>query len=320
LPERSILQIHWPRRSSFAQRLDDHGFQIVALARHPLDVLISLLHFSLHHSTARWLEGEAGNESSILGAMPGSAAFQDYARGPRAAALLDVTRQWWRAAGSYRLHFEGLVEDPRAQLEALVEHLGFEPRSSLASAIESTSLDKLRAFTQAPQHFWQGQPGLWRRLLTAADAAAIHSAHEDLFAELGYECDPDLDLSAAQADANWIQLTWSGLADSLQNHHISRHTVRQLETRLDAAGKEIGSLQSQIASLQEQVGIHRLAFEELAEIKSWLRRSGMTWEHIRVLGPSSLGLARQLHHFSTRVPLLGKVTRALSRLGLSQSR
>ena len=123
LPQSCVLQIHWRRLPLFVQRLEYHGFRIVALARHPLDVLISILHFSLHHSTARWLEGEGGNESSILGAMPGSALFQEYATGPRAAALLDVTRQWWNAPGSYRIHFEDLVAF-NVHFAGQADHLG----------------------------------------------------------------------------------------------------------------------------------------------------------------------------------------------------
>jgi Sulfotransferase domain len=319
LPERCVLQVHWPRRPSFLERLEEYGFQIVALARHPLDVLISILHFALHHSTARWLEGEGGNEASILGAMPGSAAFQEYACGPRATALLDVTRQWWQAAGSYRLHFEDLVADPGTQLDTLVDHLGFDPRASLASAIESTSLDKLRAFTQAPQHFWQGKPGLWRRLFTAADARAIYLAHEELFAELGYECNPDLDLSAAQADANWIQLNWSALADSLQNQQICRHTVRQLEARLEAAQHQMTALREQMAGLEEQLRICQPCFDEVAEFKNWLTRLGMTWDRVKVLGPASLSLAQKLHYLSMRVPLLSRTIKILSRAALVHS-
>jgi hypothetical protein len=315
LPETCVLQIHWPRQPRFVERLADYGFRTVALARHPLDVLVSILHFSLHHSTARWLEGEGGNEAPIFGAMPGSAAFLDYATGSRAAALLDVTRQWWQAPGSYRLHYEDLVERPGEQLDTLINHLGFKPCQPPADALESTTLDKLRAFTQAPQHFWQGKPRLWRRLLTAAEAAAIYSAHEELFAELGYSCDPDLDLSGAQADANWIELNWSGLADSLQNHHIAQHTVRQLEARLNAADDQITDLQTQLANLQERLQACQPPLAELDEIKGWLRRSGMTWGEVNVLGSASLRLAAKLHRLSARLPLVIRTLRAASRLG-----
>src|SRR3712207_3137993 len=41
LPPRCVLQIHWNRVEPFVSRLDRHGFRVVVLARHPLDVLMS---------------------------------------------------------------------------------------------------------------------------------------------------------------------------------------------------------------------------------------------------------------------------------------
>jgi hypothetical protein len=62
LPPSCVLQLHWHPVESFLKRLEDQGFRVIVLSRHPLDVLISILHFSLHDKTAGWLEGEHGNE------------------------------------------------------------------------------------------------------------------------------------------------------------------------------------------------------------------------------------------------------------------
>ena len=100
LPERVVLQMHWKRHPAFEAKLLKYGFRVVVMVRHPLDVLISILHFSLHdRATARWLDGEEGNERPIFGAMPRSCAFREYVLGKRAAALLSVTPQWWKAPG-----------------------------------------------------------------------------------------------------------------------------------------------------------------------------------------------------------------------------
>src|SRR5437879_4423754 len=78
LPPECVLAAHWHRTPSFLERLREAGFKVIIPARHPLDVLVSILQFSLHdRSTLRWLEGENGNERSIYGAMPGSTAFLD---------------------------------------------------------------------------------------------------------------------------------------------------------------------------------------------------------------------------------------------------
>ena len=64
LPARAIVQLHWPADdAAFAARLAEHGFRVVVSARHPLDVLISILAFCQHDdSTLRWLGGAAQDE------------------------------------------------------------------------------------------------------------------------------------------------------------------------------------------------------------------------------------------------------------------
>ena len=101
VPEDWLFAVHWRPTRPFLDRLTWHGFRVVVLIRHPLDVLISTLQFCWRSdSTARWLEGEGGDERSLWGAMPRSAAFLQYAAGPRAAALLSVSPEWRRLPGS----------------------------------------------------------------------------------------------------------------------------------------------------------------------------------------------------------------------------
>src|SRR3954470_22779750 len=58
LPPEVVLQIHWRRTPAFAVRLKEHGFRVVTVARHPLDVLISILHFCIYDSESEhWLLG-----------------------------------------------------------------------------------------------------------------------------------------------------------------------------------------------------------------------------------------------------------------------
>src|SRR6266446_4724682 len=46
-PAEGLLAIHWHPTPAFLDRLREEGFQPIVLARHPLDVLISILHFAL---------------------------------------------------------------------------------------------------------------------------------------------------------------------------------------------------------------------------------------------------------------------------------
>src|SRR5436305_300595 len=71
LPAGCALQLHWRPTASLLAQLAAHRFTVVALCRHPLDVLVSVLHFCRHEPlTHRWLGGEGGCECGLYGALP----------------------------------------------------------------------------------------------------------------------------------------------------------------------------------------------------------------------------------------------------------
>ena len=209
LPTDCSVQIHWHRTPSFVRALADARFRVVTLVRHPLDTLISVLQFCQNDSsTLRWLEGEYGDERPIYGAMPCSAAFRAYATGARAAVLLEVGREWWADAGG-GVRYEDLVADPAGGLERLTAALGAQPRRPVAEVIDRTTLPRMRERVGSNHHFWQGRPGLWKLLLTAPVADEVAGVHRAYCKEFAYACDPDPELTPAQADANWVAcLAW----------------------------------------------------------------------------------------------------------------
>jgi hypothetical protein len=225
LPTRCVLQIHWHRAEPFLSLLKHHNFHVVSLSRHPLDVLISILHFARNESeTGRWLEGEGGSETGILRASPRSREFLEYATGPRASSLLSVSREWWQAPGSLQLRYEELVRDPAEALKRLGEAMDCPASgAAIAEAIATNSLDSLRK-NSSNQHFWRGRPDHWRRLLTTTEALRIAYAQRASFDELDYECDPDESLSEAQADANWEQELHKDLI--MENARLMAETIR----------------------------------------------------------------------------------------------
>jgi hypothetical protein len=265
LPEECVLQIHWHPLPSFLERLERHGFRVVALARHPLDVLISILQFALHEPTARWLEGEAGNERPIYGAMPRSAAFLEYATGKRAAALLAVSREWWTVPSSVQVHYEELVRDPRGELRRLGELVGAPLRKPLEQAIEANTIPKLRAkFAENARHFWQGKAGLWRTLLTVAEAEPIAAAHADVFATLGYVCDPDPTLSEFEADANWLKLVWADLAEGLHSLRQTQRDKDKVEAKLSATEEALITLKNELERTRVERDSRQQALDTVA--------------------------------------------------------
>lgn len=263
LPPACVLQVHWRLIPSFMARLQENGFRVVVMGRHPLDVLISILHFSLHDpATARWLEGEDGNERGIFGAMPRSDAFRDYATGPRAAALLSVSSEWWHVPGVLQVRYEDLNANPQAELERVISGLGNSPVKPVPEAIEATTIPKLRARWQNNHYFWKGKTRLWRSLLTACDVEAIAPALERFINTLGYEISPDPELDASQADSNWLKFVWTDLVEDLHNLAKTQRALRTAEKALVDAHARCGQLQETVGRLEQTV--NRLAPELVA--------------------------------------------------------
>jgi hypothetical protein len=252
LPRDCIFAIHWQRVPSFVRLLQGQGFRVIVLARHPLDVLISILQFCWRSPTERWLEGEGGNERPLHGAMPRSAAFLDYATGPRAAALFRVSLDWWRFPGCLAVRYEDLVGDPDNTVAQLVGQIGRPPRLPIPEALAATSLPALRTLTGDRHHFWQGKVGLWKSLLTAPEARAVAEAHRGFFSELGYQCDPDPCLTPGQADRNWVELVGAKVVEDLR--------------ALEPARRGLAEAQANLAGLrEEQAGLH----EQLGQSQRW---------------------------------------------------
>jgi len=292
LPNDCVLQIHWHRIDSFVDRLDHYGFRIIALARHPFDALISILQFALYNSTTRWLEGEAGNEAGILGAMPRSSAFLRYSQGPRAKVLLNLTREWWSSPDCMRARYEDLVDDAPKAITGLIEGLGRQFKLPLVEVIRKTSLGKLRANTCGEHHFWLGKVGIWRCLLTAAEAGILEQVHGALCTDLGYSCRPQCGLSAEEADENWVRLAWTNLADKVQNARIQQDIIIKLEGKLATAQHQCEQLQQRLEALEKAAEEARAAYD-----------------------PEDLQLARRLHELAARYPRLSEQARQAARFG-----
>jgi hypothetical protein len=310
--------MHWHRYPSFVDRLEQYGFRVLVLARHPLDVLISILHFAMHEPTSRWLEGEEGTERPIFGAMPRSTAFLDYATGPRAAALLSVSREWWRTPGCVPVRYESLVQDPQSELARLQEVFGLAARKPIAEVLAATTLRNLRVLNDNIHHFWQGRVGLWRSLLTAAEATRIAEAQGPVFSELGYACDPDPHLTGREADANWTRLAWEALVDDLQNLRILQRDNDKLTARCTALEADLAAAKARVEACEQD--LHQ-AISAQAELERARQTQGARLQYLEArlaeaegLGPNSLRFARKLNRFAGRHPRASALVKRMLRL------
>lgn len=339
LPPSCVLQMHWRRTDSFVERLRQHRFRVVVMARHPLDVLISILHFSLHdRATAKWLEGEGGNERGIFGAMPRSTAFREYVKGPRAAALLAVSAEWWNAAGCLGIRYEDLNQDPEATLQRAIGELGGAPRIGVPQAIETATIPKLRSRWQTQHYFWLGKIGLWRCLLPRAEVEPLAAHLTPNLSHLGYTTEPDSSLSALQADANWINLVWSDLAEELQDLSVTKKVLRstrqaleesqaharclheagqRTEADLAAARAECAevrdSLGAQLTAARAEIDALKQALIATQQSQQWalqqLETAQARLASLEDIGPLTLQLARKVRRISAEYPRLARTVK-----------
>jgi Sulfotransferase domain len=266
-----VLQLHWRRTPEFVAKLDEHGFRVVTVARHPLDVLISILHFCVYESESeQWLLGAGGSEADIYGAMPRSRTFIEYAKGPRAAELLAVTQDWWNQPGVVGVRYEDLVADTANELRRLEEVFGPIRCGSVQEAVEACTMGRLRQQT-TNNHFWQGRPGLWRHLLPEAEANEIVSA----LPTPAYPIDLDPALDALTADRNWVRL-------------VGEETKRALRRANDGHRAQLKEKADRIADLERHE----------AELETRLRNS------VTLSGP----IARAVKSFWNRSPWLRRLT------------
>jgi Sulfotransferase domain len=300
LPATCIVQLHWHPEPGFLAHLKKAEFRVVVLARHPLDVLISILHFALHDPTARWLEGEGGNERTIYGAMPRSTAFLDYATGPRAKALLSISLEWGSLSGCTTLRYEDLLSQTAIELTRIAQELGVAPDLPVEAAMAETTLPKLRELTKNNNHFWQGQSNLWKNLLTATEATQIARAHSDVLAKNGYCCDPDPELTGSQADANWVNIVWARLTEELHVLKHYKHNVELLE-------KELAERRQELDYARTELGRMHGAYQGLECVTTNLRRhhSELLAHHNELIDgmtPAAIAMAFRVGRISKRYP------------------
>jgi hypothetical protein len=241
LPLRCVIQIHQYPQPEFLPLLDTSGTRVIMPIRHPFDVLISYLNYIYYiHEEASGETCTCGS-CQIAGVSPGSEEFIDYATGFEGRSLLCYGPAWVRRAPFYafRLRYEDLVAAPEPTLLTVAEWLGEPYRRPIDDVVESNSIGRRRAERDIwHYHFWQGQPGLWRKLLTAENARRIARGVPEPFIWLGYECDPNESLSAIEADLNWHKLQVYSMRDHLRLERTKhRAALRELEhTRSRLAG------------------------------------------------------------------------------------
>jgi hypothetical protein len=162
---------------------------VVSAARHPLDVLLSILMFSQReNATNKWLAGDGGGEDLLHGHEPGDPAFSEWATSTRARLLLSLTPEWWASPATHRVRYEDLVAEPEAAFRRLIERGDLVAATDLGAAVAGHSSDQIHALSGGV-HVGRASPGAWRELLSDELVDTLIAIHHDVFVSLGY--DPD---------------------------------------------------------------------------------------------------------------------------------
>lgn len=145
LPENLIMQIHWYREPSMQAFIVENNFQVLVIARHPLDILLSVLHFAQYEETVeRWLGGNCEIPAKLKSATPTSEAFLNFALSWGAENLLSISYLWWQDQRAIRVRYEDLVAAPQASFAAIETRLRLVPSQGWSTAIADNLLNRLR--------------------------------------------------------------------------------------------------------------------------------------------------------------------------------
>jgi hypothetical protein len=203
LPDGFITAMHWHYTTQMQRLLYEKKIETLVTVRHPLDVLISILQFcQFEPATAQWLNGEGGNEASLMGANPTDRCFLDYALSDRAAALLSVSLEWAPAAKAI-VHYEDLVENPHQTMSSVLKILEEPQAQGLDDVILAYRFPELKAVIH--HHAWRGQPGLWKSVVVEEYRQAIYQRHRGVFDGFGYRIEaqkPEVE----EARSQWREL------------------------------------------------------------------------------------------------------------------
>jgi hypothetical protein len=320
LPGRVAFQIHWDPVEPFLGLMRRYGFQVVTVARHPLDLFLSLLNLRQYTDVSPHWDESNGGAGTLVGATPRSEAFLDFACGPMAASLLSPTLEWLRMPGTVGVRYEDLVADTLGTLSQVTQAVSPDLRRSPADVAPDHTMDRARAgYGVWHYHYWQGKPGHWKTLLTPREAHRIADAHAGAFAQLGYTCDPDPDLDDAQADLNWYRIQHDSirkhLADERSKHQVTRSNFQSELAQRATAEATLAAAQSQAETALQALEVlrekHADRRKALAKARTRLNLARQRLLEVESLGPYSIQLARTMQNLSRQHPRLASAVKQL---------
>lgn len=257
-----VMQIHWEPTDELVSTLSRSNFRLFTLARHPCDVLLSILQYAQKaEETSRWLAGRGGDESPLRGATPLSEEFRGYALSDRARQLLSLSAKWASIEGCHVLRYEDLVADTVKKMEEVRASLDVPPSYRLEIAVSASRLNAMRStHTTRSFHFWQGRPGLWHEFVPGRLAEEIAMYHPEAFSLGSYVVSHAADRTIPEALHRWRELQ-----------------VESEKTQVETLGDELELTRDRLAAYKEIA-------EQVSETPAveFVRRHGLGLRSVRV--------------------------------------
>ena len=206
LPERVVIQLHWPRTKYLQSLLEGAKVKVVTLSRHPFDILVSILRFAqTEPETIGWLWGRGGDEEGLLDVDPASQEFAQWATSERALNLLDVTGSWLNANQVEMVSYERLVSSPEEEVDRLLKRLSLLPVRPIAGAVHRFTPDSVNG-RKSIQHTWTATTDMWREVIPSDLAVQLSTRYGHQLQQLGFTATLDSKTDRSTARTRWLEL------------------------------------------------------------------------------------------------------------------
>lgn len=183
----TIIHMHITHQEFQDLKLDI-PYKSIALARDPLDTLVSAFNFAQHNpGVVNWLNLRVFPKPlTFKDKTADSPEFLAWAKSDGAKQLLSVTPSWWEVA-DVQVKYEELKQRPVGILKQVLAAI--DPDRAYSETYIKSVADKIdRGFlvNATNQHRWRGTSGYARQLIPKTAVETIEQIHSGVFDQLGY--------------------------------------------------------------------------------------------------------------------------------------
>ena len=189
-PDGTIFHHHYDCSPAFCDAVEATPAHLVTIVRDPYDSFVSLYHFVQAQAAATGSgdrdRREKKRQSSIVGKPIDDPAVLDFLRNSF-ASVLDKAIAWAESDRTAVVRYEGLHDDPQAELRRVAARLGPVDDERIAAAIAACDADAMRRDRPGmSKRIRSATVGDWRNHLTDAHLQLFRDEYAPRIERLGY--------------------------------------------------------------------------------------------------------------------------------------